>query len=142
MRKRFLLFMVTALLGAGCSGVDLKGEVLKGVAGPLTQGVFGLATEDAKTTLTWVDAQVAAGGLSPTDAALAKACPTAVLEVAALREKMLNPPPAPVGFKGILFNATVLRFGSRNAAPEVKRAALAVFAACADLAPDQLILGF
>lgn len=139
---RQVLLGVMALVVAGCgSGVDLKGEVLKGVAGPLTRGVFGLATEDAKTTLAWVDAQVAAGGLSPTDAGLAKACPTAVLEVAAIRDKLLNPPDV-AGFKGLIYNATVARFGTPSGAAQAKAAAVKVLAACMDLAPSQILLGF
>lgn len=128
---------------SGCAtGLDVPGTVAEKIAAPLTKAVFGLAVEDAKTTLAWVEAQVKAGALGADDAKLAKACPQAVLDLSALREKLINPPSVPTGFKGVIYNATLVKFGSRSMIPAAKQAALAVIAGCSDLAPNQLILGF
>ena len=146
MKSRIVILAAIMLMAgglAGCAtGLDIPGTVAKKIAAPLTKAVFGLAVEDAKTTLAWVEAQVKAGALGADDAKLAKACPQAVLDMSALREKLVNPPSVPTGFKGVIYNATLVKFGSRSIIPAAKQAALAIIAGCSDLAPNQLILGF
>lgn len=136
MARRLFLFLV--LLLAGCGG--LQETLTKAIVKPLTKPIFGLAVEDAKTTLAWVEAQVVAGGISAQDAELARSCPNAVLEIATVRDKLLNPPDIP-GFKGLIYDATVARFGTPSGIAQAKAAAVKVLAACMELAPSQILLG-
>lgn len=91
--------LATLFLSSGCATVA-----------KITEPVMGLAVEDAKATLVWIDEQVAAGNLSPEQAEMAKACPEAVIALNVLREGMAEGE-TPDGFKGLIYFGTIKKYG-------------------------------
>ncbi len=120
--------LAVLVLASGCT-------VVSRAPGP----ILSLASKDATATLTWIDDQIAAGNLSETDAALAKACPGAVLALNELREK-LAAVEAPDGFKGLIYFGTVKKYGDGQR-DLVVRGVTEVAASCLPLVSYRRLLG-
>lgn len=98
------------------------------------EAVTRLAPEDAKFTLVWVETEVKAGRLQPDDAMLARQCPTAVMELTKLRTELKERLDFDDGFKGLIYHATVERYG-KGLRSEARRRAQQLIASCAALIP-------
>lgn len=105
-----MAIITLALLVGGCT--QIATTVVAKVAGVVAKPVLGLAVKDAKTTLQWVESELQAGRLAPTDAEAAKRCPLSVLALDELRSRMAAGASTEEGFKGLIYYGTKNRYGS------------------------------
>ncbi len=108
--KQFL--SIVLLLGlAACTSSAVLNKIAPKVASVVAKPILGLAVRDSKTTLEWIDIQVAAGLLSSVDAEAARRCPDAVIALDALRTRITKEKTEVDGFKGLIYFGTKNRFG-------------------------------
>ena len=134
MKSLYILGLIV-LLGA-CSGTTIVGKVASVVAKP----ILGLAVKDAKTTLAWVDREVAAERILPVQAEAAKRCPEAVIALDALRARMSEGTAGVEGFRGLIYYGTLNRYG-QGVQAEAGRHLKDLAQSCLPLIPAEKLMG-
>ena len=113
MLKNIALIAVMAIFLGGCTVADLVTSPIVGkVAGVVAKPILGLAVKDARTTLAWIEREMAAGRILLSDVVLARRCPDAVLALEEMRAQLTGEGVEELeGFKGLIYFGTVGRFG-------------------------------
>ena len=114
MKLKYIPIIAVALLMlGGCTVAEVvTSPITSRVAGVIAKPIFGLAVKDARTTLTWIEREVAAGRLAERLAPLAQQCPNAVIALDEMRAKLAGEGVEELeGFKGLIYFGTIGRFG-------------------------------
>ena len=145
MRTSYLIlavvFLTLALFVGACTPTTALVKVGSKVASVVAKPVFGLAIDDAGTTLEWIKNEVASGRLTAEQAEEAKRCPLSVIAIGELRDRMAAGATTEEGFKGLIYYGTKNRFG-QGVQAEASTHLSALAKACFPLIPAENLLKF